>query len=1177
MAQGARQSSLFAAEDFSVVYESFAQADFQAYDYDTIKNSMVNYINNNYPENFNDWITSSEFVSLIELMAFLGHNLAFRADLTSRENYLSTAERRESVLRIADFLGYAPSRNTVATGYLKIDTIKTNEPVFDVEGNSLANVNIQFEDITNPNTYQNFLTVMNSVLQENNLFGTPFAKFNKNNIQNEIYRTNSTSNNVVFDFSGNVLGGRANFNVHSVYYNQTLDRLEEKEPDPNGVLDILYRDDNGGFSSPNTGFFVGFKQGNLSFRDFNVTSGLPNLVLDINEPNVANNNVWVQTIDEFGRVSKSWTQIDKLFGNSAIYNNLSAGIRDVYTVTSRENDQVSVVFGDGAFGNIPRGIIRVWYRTGLNLTYSISPDTFGRVVLNFTYVSRDGNNYTATFNCSLKSTVSNASARESIDSIKANASRFFATQDRMVTAEDYSIFPITVSENIRKIKSINRVHSGHSRFRDMHDPTGTYSDAIMYADDAYIYKEDVTDRSTVALPVSLNSEAFYQRYIRHLLNHPEIKNFYYQRHFYGSATGSYNPSLQFSDTTSSINYYNTSGSEVGVYRWNQVTVGNNNCTGYITLDSIIQRMGDTGSYPLRKLEPNGLVEFITSPFKTGYIRNIEIINGGSGYTSAPTVTVSGAGSGAVLVANISSGSVTSITVLDSGENYTEATNVSITGGGGSGAIARAQVSNSDTMWARIIKLENTGLGEDDATGTPTGVDATGRGAVVINAVIPSGARIKRIVPSWETELIDSVKTEVLSKISNKNSFALRYDPDPQQWKVIDSSNLSSNNVTSNSPTSWSRLYEGDLTDTGRDNSWLIRVNYSSSEWEILTRKTRFVVGSEEKIKFNNLNFAETFSSESLKPHKDSIEFLSINTKSSLDRTPLLKTYKFNTFGYFVYTDGYTDPYKIRVVLADPDNDGFPNDPTAFENIASTETIRLGTVTRNGFEYNLLNANGNEIKSGRSGMHIKYNRIADLNQVIDPSTTNIIDTFVLLSSYERNFRTWAQYDGRPFTKPNPPTISELTDMFNIIENKKSVSDQVIYRPVKFKILFGDLANSELQARFNVTKTSNATMSSTEIKQEVIRLINEYFDVNNWDFGETFYFSEMAAFIHNNMIGQISQITASPVVSQNPSTIQEIIADSDELFIPILSTSNITITDNFIPNPTALAANTGVNFR
>ena len=118
MAQGARQSSLFAAEDFSVAYESFSEANFQAYDFETIRNAMVDYISTNYPENFNDYINSSEFIALLELLAFLGHNLAFRADLASRENYLSTAERRESVLRIAEFLGYKRTSNVVSIGYL---------------------------------------------------------------------------------------------------------------------------------------------------------------------------------------------------------------------------------------------------------------------------------------------------------------------------------------------------------------------------------------------------------------------------------------------------------------------------------------------------------------------------------------------------------------------------------------------------------------------------------------------------------------------------------------------------------------------------------------------------------------------------------------------------------------------------------------------------------------------------------------------------------------------------------------------------------------------------------------------------------------------------------------------------------------------------------------------------
>lgn len=1180
MAQGARQSSLFAAEDFSVVYESFVQANFQAYDFDTIRTAMVEYINNNYPENFNDWISSSEFISLIELMAFLGHNLAFRADLASRENFLSTAERRESALRIAEFLGYTPTRNVVANGMLKVDSIKTTENLYDVDGNSLSNVDVQFEDVTDPSTYQNFLIIINSFLQQNSKFGSPYSKYTSNNVQYEIYRTNSSNNEINYPFTGYVNGSRATFGMHSLYYNQALGRIEEKTPDPFSVIDLMYKNDNGGFNSPNTGFFVGFKQGALGYKDFTVENGLPNLVLDINDSNVANGNVWVQSIDELGQVQKNWTQVDRLFGLNAMFNIVNNNQRDIYTISSRENDQISVVFGDGAFGNIPRGIVRVWYRTGLNQTYNLLPSDLGTIILSFNYISDDGNTYRATLRCSLKTTVSNGSQRESIDSIRANAGRFFATQDRMVTADDYSLFPITVSENIRKIKSINRVHSGHSRFRDFYDPTATYSDAIQYTDDAYLYQEDVTTRNIITLPNNMNSEQLFQRYVRPILNNPEVKNFYYHRHFYGP-NGVFDPNIQYSDTADSLTYFVPNQEETdptGTYRWNQVSKGNNTSTGHINFNGVVQRLGDTASAPLRKLEVNGLVEFITSPYRTGYIQTIEILNGGSGYASAPTVQILGAGSNATGVANISAGVVVSVSITNSGENYTTATNITFTGGGGTGAKARVIVADANTRWARIVKLHNTGLGEDDAAGTPTGIDPAGRGAVTLSGIIPTGARIKRIVPSWEFELTSAVKTEVLTKLSNRNTFALRYDAALQEWAVIDSSNLPTNSIVSNSASNWSREYENDSSDTGLDNSWIIRMNYSSTNWEILTRKTRYIIGSDATLRFNNLNFAETFSSETLKPGKDRFDILPINTKSTSNNVPLNSTYTFNSFGYFIYSDGYTDPHKLRVTLSDPDNDGFPNNPSAYHEIASNETIKLGTVSEYGYDYTVYDEDGATTVNGRAGLHMKYNRVADLNQVIDPSSTNIIDTFVLLRSYESAFRTWAVYDGRPYSKPNPPTISELAAMFSSLDSKKSISDQIVYRPVKFKILFGELAPGELQATFRVVKNNNATMSDTEIKQKVVKLIDQYFSIDNWDFGETFYFTEMAAYIHTQMVGQISQITISPINDNTATTsLFEIAADSDEMFMPVLNTASITVVNSITANPTTLSANTGVSIR
>ena len=147
---------------------------------------------------------------------------------------------------------------------------------------------------------------------------------------------------------------------------------------------------------------------------------------------------------------------------------------------------------------------------------------------------------------------------------------------------------------------------------------------------------------------------------------------------------------------------------------------------------------------------------------------------------------------------------------------------------------------------------------------------------------------------------------------------------------------------------------------------------------------------------------------------------------------------------------------------------------------------------------------------------------------------------------------------------------MTNLFQALENRKSISDQIIYRPVKYKILFGDLASSELQAKFLVTKTSTSTMSDTEIKQNVIRLISDYFNINNWDFGEDFYFTEMAAYIHNNLIGQISQITIQPVGNDNNNTeLFEINAAGDELFLPVVKSNNIVVSSTVAVNSTTIA--------
>src|SRR5210317_2437137 len=131
MASLDRQNSLLANEDWSKIYTSFTDADFASYDFPTIRRTMINYIRKNYPEDFNDYIESSEYLALIDVIAFLGQSLSFRVDLNARENFIETAQRKESVLRLARLVGYNAKRTIPASGLLKVTGLQTTEDVVD--------------------------------------------------------------------------------------------------------------------------------------------------------------------------------------------------------------------------------------------------------------------------------------------------------------------------------------------------------------------------------------------------------------------------------------------------------------------------------------------------------------------------------------------------------------------------------------------------------------------------------------------------------------------------------------------------------------------------------------------------------------------------------------------------------------------------------------------------------------------------------------------------------------------------------------------------------------------------------------------------------------------------------------------------------------------------------------
>src|SRR5271165_6081583 len=109
-----------AAESYQAIYTAFGTVNFSAFDYNTVKQSLLAYVQLYFPEDFNDYIESSEFIAILELFCYICELLAYRNDLNAHENLMPTAERKESVLRLASLISYTPTRNLAARGLVKM-------------------------------------------------------------------------------------------------------------------------------------------------------------------------------------------------------------------------------------------------------------------------------------------------------------------------------------------------------------------------------------------------------------------------------------------------------------------------------------------------------------------------------------------------------------------------------------------------------------------------------------------------------------------------------------------------------------------------------------------------------------------------------------------------------------------------------------------------------------------------------------------------------------------------------------------------------------------------------------------------------------------------------------------------------------------------------------------------
>jgi hypothetical protein len=1112
MATTTRQSGLLVAEDWTRVYQTFRNADFQSYDYETLRKSMIDYLRLYYPEDFNDFIESSEFIALLDLIAFLGQSLAFRGDLNARENFIDTAQRRDSVLKLAKLISYNPKRNISASGFLKVDSVSTTETVYDSNGINLSGLVISWADSANDNWYEQFTAVINAGLLSTQSVGKPSNTQLINGITNDEYQINLVPSIIAtYSFTTKIEGTTTKFEMASpTSAGKTF--IYESAPRQNQPFNLLYRNDNLGNTSTNTGFFTYFKQGELKSLDFTFQESTPNRVYSVNVDNINNTDIWLYSLDAQGLPNAIWTQVATVNNTNVIYNKSTN--KSVFQVNTRASDQIDLVFGDGSFANIPQGNYRLYYRVSNGADYKITPDEMQGIVVPVNYISRSGRVETLTIRASLRYTVANASSRETLDEIRQKAPQQYYTQDRMVTGEDYNILPYTLFSNILKVKAVNRTSSGISRYLDVIDTTGKYSSTNIFADDGVLYRDPFVN--TFSFDYNTRNDIYKAIYnkVKPVASAQETIQFFYSKY----------PTITTTDT-----------------RWNYSTTVANGSTGYfIDSNDTILQVGDIVSTNNKYIKQSSIIKF-----------------------SAGT------------------------------NNYFDARNTIQTG-------IPSKSGDKYFIYASIQQVVG------DGTNGGAGNLANGSGPIILGEQVPDGALAIAVYAVFDTDFSTSLVDSIVSYVQAYEDFGLRYDIDTTSWKLILPGDLDTGE--------FSLGYAGNTSSTGLDASWLIRFKTVGQTYTVLYRGLNYVFEIVKETNFYFDNTVKVFDPKTGFTVHDNIKILKVNSNPD-DATPLALDYTWYIYKNIIEVDGYENPNKILVTFSDIDNNGILDNPELFELIVSpdidsnskyvffqstygydnfvTQTLVSNSLVESTYatlvaaqadatlytsgklfyiapenKFYQLTVTGatyvlNEVfdytaKVGRQDLYFQYRHNSPNYRRIDPSPNNIIDLYLLTKQYSTDYTAWIQDSTGTVAEPTAPTVDALSTEFSTLENYKNLTDTIIYNPAKFKPIFGAKSPSSLQAIFKVVKNASIIVSDNDVKTKVIDAINNYFDVANWDFGETFYFSELSAYLHSVLAPNIASITIVP--SSESSTfgsLLQINANYNEIIVSAATVDNVQI--------------------
>jgi len=1175
--------NIYQAESWTKIYQAFSQINFTAYDYSTIKLSIIDYIRIYFPESFNDFIESSELITLIESFAYVAEQLAYRVDMLSHENFISTAQRKQSILKLAKLISYSPSRNIPARGLVKITSISTTERVIDSQGVNLAGLNIIWNDPNSPLWKERFFLVMNRCLTGS--FGQ-FASLQQiGDVSMQLYTFNHSLNTIpngVFSF--NVDTGIETFPMELVPVLLDTNGPYEKTPDVNSQLSVIYSNDGLGDGSDYTGFLMYAKQGVLSRLEYSMNEAIPNRTLSLAPINVNDTDVWVTNVSSSGAIEEIWEEVETLADQNLSFNIIKN--RKKFEVETLENDAVKLIFGDGDFSDIPVGRFFFWLRQSANRSIVIPTNRLINQPLAFQYVSpTTGMAETCGMTFSLTTTIQNSAASESIEHIRQSAPSTYYAQNRMVNAQDYNTYMLK-DQSILRLTSVNRTFAGQPKYIEWNDASGQYQNIKLFGDDLTI--DLALGINSLSTGTGTSSRGLIDEIIEPLLSSTGIINTL--AHI--SATDPLTSGMvsltrrQFIEDNRQL-YWNALGQRSALQEKTMIQGAiDQHWYGepidFVTIGGIsYARIQDPGLHP----EDDGKIWLNT------VARTIDGVNPyipgdvGSGLQSVAWQSQFGlafnrhtpiVGTDLTLT-----GQLTSRVLVDALTYGAEVITIEV-------------AANSSLLHVSSNLRGYIGTGEVNLPFTSDVIDfSLSQLSTASYALMPGDA----LKISYSLDLITDVGTGpypftlASSNVSSMNLLG--------RWEIIDGIDLTSaNTVNPNTLPYDPTLY----TSPGvrNPNSWLIWVKATLNP--ITQLPTSFTVNFRElKLQVSSANTkfwynsgVQIIDSQTKNRVYDTIRVLRSNLKP--DGRPLGHNENYDVVGPIVDSNGTVNLHALEVIPSDMLNIDTSGNTLPDSILQFAEFSEAASNESNYYEYFQLDSSGIKVpgteiaasnvsfdvatyfapgsftsnaKIGgvyygrtlkRTTLDFMWQHFTPYENLIDPSVSNIHDTYVLTQGYYNSISNYVQ--GRTAVLPIPPTPLELRNQFADLLDNKMLSDTVVLHPGKIKLLFGALAEPQFRAKFKLVKSSSASLSDEKLKIEVLSVINSYFGIENWDFGETFYATELFSLIHQRLPTEIASVVLVPIYSVNSfGSLFTVSSGLDEILQSAAQLSDIEIVAEF----------------